>query len=91
MRSALAFDPPLRFVGRESFPHDPRSERPESPKTPQTPWEYRHPGSTFTARAITRIAVTSDMHASIIMAIFAQVRNGRVSVGLNAVAFVNET
>ena len=42
------------------------------------------------ARAITRIAVTSEITDSAIMAIFGQVRTGRVSVGLNAVAFVNE-
>ena len=42
------------------------------------------------ARAITRIAVTSEITDWAIMAIFGQVRTGRVSVGLNAVAFVNE-
>ena len=40
------------------------------------------------ARAITRIAVTNEIDDSIIIVIFAHVRTGSVSVGLNAVAFV---
>ena len=47
------------------------------------------PGSTLMARAITRIAVTNDTTDSTIIVIFAHVCTGRVSVGLNAVAFVN--
>ena len=42
------------------------------------------------ARAMTRMAVSSDTTDSSIIAIFAQVFTGRVSVGLNAVAFVND-
>ena len=49
-----------------------------------------YPGRTLTARATTRIAVTSDTTDSAIMAIFAQVLTGSVSVGLNAVALVND-
>jgi len=56
----------------------------------RTPAAGRHPGSTLIARAITRIATASDTTASIIMVIFAHVRRGKVSVGLNAVAFVKE-
>lgn len=46
-------------------------------------------GRMFTARATTRIATVNEMPASSIIVIFAQVAIGRVSVGLNAVAFVN--
>ena len=42
------------------------------------------------ARAITRIAASNDTKDSSIIAIFAQVLTGRLSVGLNAVAFVND-
>ena len=48
------------------------------------------PGRTFTARAITRIAVTNAMTDCTSIVIFAHIRTGRVSVGLNAVEFVNE-
>ena len=48
------------------------------------------PGNTLIARATTRIAVISEITDSDIIAIFAHVRTGSVSVGLNAVAFVNE-
>jgi hypothetical protein len=54
------------------------------------PLSPRHPGSTLIARAITRIAMASDTTASIIIVIFAYGRRGKVSVGLNAVAFVKE-
>lgn len=49
-----------------------------------------HRGRTLTARATTRIAVTSDTTDSTIMVIFAHVFTGSVSVGLNAVALVND-
>ena len=42
------------------------------------------------ARAITMIAVSSDSTDSAIIAIFAHAWTGNVSVGLNAVAFVND-
>ena len=42
------------------------------------------------ARAITMIAVRSDSTDSAIIAIFAHAWMGNVSVGLNAVAFVND-
>src|SRR4029079_6387743 len=48
------------------------------------------PGNPLIARAITMIAVMSDRTDSASMAIFAQAWMGNVSVGLNAVAFVNE-
>ena len=43
----------------------------------------------LTARAITMIAVISEIMDSSNIVIFAQVRTGSVSVGLNAVALVN--
>lgn len=46
---------------------------------------------TLTARAITRAAVTSDTADSSIIASFVHRVIGIVSVGLNAVAFVNDT
>lgn len=49
-----------------------------------------YPGNTLIARAITRIAVISEITASAIIVILAHIRTGSVSVGLNAVAFVNE-
>jgi hypothetical protein len=49
-----------------------------------------YPGKTLMALAITRIAASSDTNDSSIIAIFAQVLTGRLSVGLNAVAFVND-
>jgi hypothetical protein len=51
---------------------------------------YRNLGRTFTARAITRIAVTNEITDCKSIVIFAQMRTGRVSVGLKAVEFVNE-
>ena len=39
--------------------------------------------------AITRIAMSREMEDSAIIVILAHVRTGSVSVGLNAVAFVN--
>ena len=48
-----------------------------------------YPGRTLMARAITRIAITSDSAAWTIMVSLAHRRTGRVSVGLNAVALVN--
>jgi hypothetical protein len=48
------------------------------------------PGNPLIARAITMIAVMSDRTDSANMAIFAHAWTGNVSVGLNAVAFVNE-
>jgi hypothetical protein len=42
------------------------------------------------ARAMTRMAMTSDRLAWTIIDSFAQRRTGRVSVGLNAVALVND-
>jgi hypothetical protein len=48
------------------------------------------PGNTLMARAITMIAVTSESTDSAIIAILAQGWSGNVSVGLNAVAFVND-
>src|SRR5262249_36913423 len=47
-------------------------------------------GRTLIARAITMIAVTSESTDSTIIAIFAHGWRGGVSVGLNAVAFVND-
>ena len=44
----------------------------------------------FTARAMTRPTVISDTADWIIIIILAQWENGKVSVGLNAVALVNE-
>jgi len=41
-------------------------------------------------QAITKIAIRRDIDDSAIMVILAQVRTGNVSVGLNAVAFVND-
>lgn len=49
-----------------------------------------YPGRMLIARAITRMATTSDTADSTIMVIFAQILSGRVSVGLNAVAAVND-
>ncbi len=48
-----------------------------------------YPGSTLIARAITRMAVTKETADCTSIVIFAHVRTGSVSVGLNAVAFVN--
>ena len=45
----------------------------------------------LTARAMTRAAATREIAACSIMAIFALRVSGIVSVGLNAVALVNET
>ena len=45
----------------------------------------------FTARAMTSAAVTSDTAACSIIASFAHRDIGMVSVGLNAVALVNDT
>ena len=42
------------------------------------------------ARAMTRIAITSDSDAWTIMVSLAHRLTGRVSVGLNAVALVND-
>ena len=44
----------------------------------------------FTARATTRIASTSETEDSMVMANFAHLESGMTSVGLNAVAFVND-
>jgi hypothetical protein len=47
-----------------------------------------YPGRTLMARAITRIAITSDRVDWTIMVSLAHRWTGRVSVGLNAVALV---
>ena len=47
-----------------------------------------YPGRTLMARAITRIAMTSDKVDWTIMVSLAHRLTGRVSVGLNAVALV---
>jgi hypothetical protein len=47
-------------------------------------------GKTFTARAITRMAVASATTDCTSIVIFAHMRTGSVSVGLNAVELVNE-
>jgi len=49
-----------------------------------------YPGRTLMARAMTRIAITSDSDAWTIMVSLAHRLTGRVSVGLNAVALVND-
>jgi hypothetical protein len=51
---------------------------------------HTYPGSTLIARAMTRMAVINEITDSIIIVSFAQVRTGNVSVGLKAVAFVND-
>ena len=53
-------------------------------------WGHRQ-GSTLTARAMTRMAVTSDTADCSIIATLAQRDSGIVSVGLKAAALVNET
>ena len=53
-------------------------------------WSCTTFGKMLIARAITMIAVRSDSTDSAIIAIFAHAWMGNVSVGLNAVAFVNE-
>lgn len=49
-----------------------------------------YPGRTLMARATTRIAITSDSAAWIIIVSLAHLLTGRVSVGLNAVVLVND-
>ena len=49
-----------------------------------------YPGRTLMALAMTRIAITSDSDAWTIMVSLAHRLTGRVSVGLNAVALVND-
>ena len=49
-----------------------------------------YPGSTLIARAMTRMAVINEITDSTNIVIFAQIRTGKVSVGLKAVAFVND-
>ena len=51
---------------------------------------HAYPGSTLIARAMTRMAVINEITDSTIIVIFAQIRTGKVSVGLKAVAFVND-
>ena len=51
---------------------------------------HAYPGSTLIARAMTRMAVINEITDSPIIVIFAHVCTGSVSVGLKAVAFVND-
>ena len=57
----------------------------------QSPAADRRHCRTFTARATTSAAVTKAIADCVIIASFAQRESGMVSVGLKAVAFVNET
>jgi hypothetical protein len=66
----------------------PRSAGGERHELDAEPFAY--PGRTLIARASTRTAVTSDTAAWTSNVILAHLLTGSVSVGLNAVALVND-